>query len=29
MATKDDIGPLLIAGGAFLLLAKWAVDRSS
>jgi len=26
MATKDDIGPLLIAGGAFLLLAKWAVD---
>ena len=26
MASKDDIGPLLIAGGAFLLLAKWAVD---
>ena len=26
MAQKDDIGPLLIAGGAFLLLAKWAID---
>ena len=26
MASKDDVGPLLIAGGAFLLLAKWAVD---
>jgi hypothetical protein len=26
MAKKDDIGPILIAGGAFLILAKWAVD---
>lgn len=26
MANTDDIGPLLIAGGAFLILAKWAVE---
>jgi hypothetical protein len=26
MAKTDDIGPLLIGAGAFLLLAKWAVD---